>query len=45
MVAAVDLVNFEKPYSKVIEEAHIVPMATLHDLIGHARLAYGNPAI
>jgi hypothetical protein len=45
LVAAVDPVNFEKPYVKVIEGASIVHKATPPDLTGHARLAHGYPAI
>lgn len=45
LVAAVDPVNFEKPYVKVIEGASIVHKATPPDLSGHARLAHGYPAI
>ncbi len=45
LVAAVDPVNFEKPYIKVIEGASIVHKATPPDLTGHARLAHGYPAI
>ena len=45
LVAAVDPVNFEKPYVKAIEGASIVHKATPPDLTGHARLAHGYPAI
>jgi hypothetical protein len=45
LVAAVDPVNFEKPYVKVVEGASIVHKATPPDLTGHARLAHGYPAI
>lgn len=45
LVAAVDPVNFEKPYVKSIEGASIVHKATPPDLSGHARLAHGYPAI
>ena len=45
LVAAVDPVNFEKPYVNVIEGASIVHKATPPDLTGHARLAHGYPAI
>ena len=45
VVAAVDPVNFEKPYVKSIEGASIVHKATPPDLSGHARLAHGFPAI
>jgi hypothetical protein len=45
LVVAVDPVNFEKPYAKVIEGASIVHKATPPDLIGQARLAHGYPAI
>ena len=45
LVVAVDPVNFEKPYVKVIEGASIVHKATPPDLTGHARLAHGYPAI
>lgn len=45
LVAAVDPVNFEKPYVKVVEGASIVHKATPPDLSGHARLAHGYPAI
>ena len=41
LVAAVDPVNFEKPYVKVVEGASIVHKATPPDLTGHARLAHG----
>ena len=45
LVAAVDPVNFEKPYVKVVEGASIVHKATPPDLTGHARLAHGYPAL
>jgi hypothetical protein len=45
LVAAVDPVNFEKPYVKAVEGASIVHKATPPDLSGHARLAHGYPAI
>jgi len=45
LVAAVDPVNFEKPYIKSIEGGSIVHKATPPDLNGHARLARGYPAI
>ena len=45
LVAAVDPVNFEKPYIEVVEGASIVHKATPPDLSGHARLAHGYPAI
>lgn len=45
LVAAVDPVNFEKPYVKEIEGASIVHKATPPDLSGHARLTHGYPAI
>jgi hypothetical protein len=45
LVVAVDPVNFEKPYVKVVEGASIVYKATPPDLSGHARLAHGYPAI
>ena len=45
LVAAVDPVNFEKPYVKEVEGASIVHKATPPDLSGHARLAHGYPAI
>ena len=45
LVVAVDPVNFEKPYLKVLEGASIVHKATPPDLTGHARLAHGYPAI
>jgi hypothetical protein len=45
LVVAVDPVNFEKPYVKVIEGASIVHKATPPDLRGQARLAHGYPAI
>jgi hypothetical protein len=45
LVAAVDPVNFEKPYAKSIEGVSIVHKATPPDLSGHARLAHGYPAI
>jgi hypothetical protein len=45
LVAAVDPVNFEKPYAKSIEGVSTVHKATPPDLSGHARLAHGYPAI
>lgn len=45
LVAAVDPVNFEKPYGKRIEGISIVHKSTPPDLSGHARLARGYPAI
>jgi hypothetical protein len=45
LVAAVDPVNFEKPYVKEVEGASIVHKATPPDLTGHARLAHGYPAL
>jgi len=45
LVVAVDPVNFEKPYLKVIEGVSVVHKATPPDLTGHARLAHGYPAI
>jgi hypothetical protein len=45
LVVAVDPVNFEKPYVKVIEGASIVHKATPPDLTEHARLAHGYSAI
>lgn len=45
LVAAVDPVNFEKPYVKSIEGISTVHKATPPDLSGHARLAHGYPAI
>ena len=45
LVVAVDPVNFEKPYTKVLEGVSVVHKATPPDLAGHARLARGYPAI
>jgi hypothetical protein len=45
LVAAVDPVNFEKPYVKRIEGISTVHKCTPPDLSGHARLAHGYPAI
>ncbi len=45
LVAAVDPVNFEKPYVKNIEGISTVHKSTPPDLSGHARLAHGYPAI
>jgi hypothetical protein len=45
LVAAVDPVNFEKPYVKSIEGISTVHKATPPDLSGQARLAHGYPAI
>lgn len=45
LVVAVDPVNFEKPYVRVVEGVSIVHKATPPDLSGHARLARGYPAI
>lgn len=44
-MAAVDPVNFEKPYVKSIEGISTVHKSTPPDLSGHARLAQGYPAI
>ena len=45
LVVAVDPVNFEKPYTQVLEGVSVVHKATPPDLTGHARLAHGYPAI
>lgn len=45
LVAAVDPVNFEKPYVKSLEGISTVHKSTPPDLSGHARLAHGYPAI
>lgn len=45
LVVAVDPVNFEKPYTKELEGVSVVHKATPPDLMGHARLARGYPAI
>jgi hypothetical protein len=45
LVAAVDPVNFEKPYTQALEGVSVVHKATPPDLTGHARLAHGYPAI
>ncbi len=45
LVAAVDPVNFEKPYIQSIEGISTVHKSTPPDLSGHARLAHGFPAI
>jgi len=45
LVAAVDPVNFEKPYVKSIEGISTVHKSTPPDLSGHARLTHGYPAI
>jgi hypothetical protein len=45
LVAAVDPVNFEKPYVESIEGISTVHKSTPPDLSGHARLAHGYPAI
>lgn len=45
LVAAVDPVNFEKPYGKSMEGISTVHKSTPPDLSGHARLAHGYPAI
>jgi hypothetical protein len=45
LVAAVDPVNFEKPYTKVLGGVSVVHKATPPGLAGHARLAHGYPAI
>lgn len=45
LVAAVDPVNFEKPYTKSLEGVSVVHKATPPDLNGHARLAHGYPSI
>jgi hypothetical protein len=43
LVVAVDPVNFEKPYSEVIEGVSMVYKATPPDLAGQPRLAHGYP--
>jgi len=45
LVVAIDPVNFEKPYTEVLEGVSVVHKATPPDLSGHARLARGYPAI
>jgi hypothetical protein len=45
LVAAVDPVNFEKPYTKSLEGVSVVHKATPPDLNGQARLAHGYPSI
>jgi hypothetical protein len=45
LVAAVDPVNFEKPYAKAIEGVSVVYKATPPALDGLARLTHGYPAI
>lgn len=45
LVAAVDPVNFEKPYTKSLEGVSVVHKATPPDLNGHTRLAHGYPSI
>ena len=45
LVVAVDPVNFEKPYTEALEGVSIVHKATPPDLMGHARLTHGYPAI
>jgi hypothetical protein len=44
-VAAVDPVNFEKPYTQSLEGVSVVHKATPPDLNGQARLAHGYPSI
>jgi hypothetical protein len=44
LVAAVDPVNFEKPYTKSLEGVSVVHKATPPDLNGQARLAHGYPS-
>lgn len=45
LVVAVDPVNFEKPYAKVVEGVSVVHKATPPALNGKARLTHGYPAI
>jgi len=45
LVAAVDPVNFEKPYAEVVEGVSVVHKATPPALDGKARLTHGYPAI
>jgi len=45
LVVAVDPVNFEKPYAKVVEGVSVVHKATPPVLNGKARLTHGYPAI
>lgn len=45
LVAAVDPVNFEKPYAKTIEGVSVVHKATPPALDGKARLTHGYPGI
>jgi hypothetical protein len=45
LVVAVDPVNFEKPYAKVVEGVSVVHKATPPALDGKARLTHGYPAI
>ncbi len=45
LVAAVDPVNFEKPYTKSLEGVSLVHKATPPDLNGQARLTHGYPSI
>ena len=45
LVAAVDPVNFEKPYTQSLEGVSVVHKATPPDLNGQARLAHGYPSI
>jgi hypothetical protein len=44
-VAAVDPVNFEKPYTQSLDGVSVVHKATPPDLNGQARLAHGYPSI
>ena len=45
LVVAVDPVNFEKPYTEMLEGVSVVHKATPPDLNGQARLAHGYPSI
>jgi hypothetical protein len=45
LVAAVDPVNFEKPYAQSLDGVSGVHKTTPPDLNGHARLARGYPSI
>lgn len=45
LVVAVDPVNFEKPYTQALEGVSVVHKASPPDLVGHARLTHGYPAI
>jgi hypothetical protein len=45
LVVAVDPVNFEKPYTQVLEGVSIIHKSTPPDLRGQARMAHGYPAI